>query len=101
MGLGFSKDQFDNATSQLSGGWQMRVELAKILSSNNDIILLDEPTNHLDIDSLQWLVKFLKSYKGAIILVSHDRYFVNNICTKTLEIYNKNVTFTKAVIMII
>ena len=95
MGLGFSKDQFDNATSQLSGGWQMRVELAKILSSNNDIILLDEPTNHLDIDSLQWLVKFLKSYKGAIILVSHDRYFVNNICTKTLEIYNKNVTFYK------
>ncbi|MBK8945866.1 MAG: ABC-F family ATP-binding cassette domain-containing protein [Ignavibacteriae bacterium] len=95
MGLGFAKEQFEKSTSELSGGWQMRVELAKILASNNDIILLDEPTNHLDIDSLQWLVKFLKSYKGAIILVSHDRYFVNNICNKTLEIYNKNVTFYK------
>jgi len=95
MGLGFSKENFSLSTSELSGGWQMRVELAKILASNNDIILLDEPTNHLDIDSLQWLVKFLKSFKGAIILVSHDRYFVNNICNKTLEIYNKNVTFYK------
>ena len=95
MGLGFMEDSFTKNTSELSGGWQMRVELAKILISNNDIILLDEPTNHLDIDSLQWLVKFLKSFRGAIILVSHDRYFVNMICSKTLEIYNKNVTFYK------
>lgn len=95
MGLGFSIESFNKRTSELSGGWQMRVELAKILTSNNDIILLDEPTNHLDIDSLQWLVKFLKSYQGAIILVSHDRYFVNMICSKTLEIYNKDVSFYK------
>ncbi len=95
MGLGFSIENFTKKTSELSGGWQMRVELAKILTSNNDIILLDEPTNHLDIDSLQWLVKFLKSYQGAIILVSHDRYFVNMICSKTLEIYNKDVSFYK------
>ncbi len=95
MGLGFLEDDFDKKTSELSGGWQMRVELAKILISENDILLLDEPTNHLDIDSLQWLVKFLKSFSGAIILVSHDRYFVNNICSKTLEIYNNNVTFYK------
>jgi ATP-binding cassette subfamily F protein 3 len=95
MGLGFPENSFDKKTSELSGGWQMRVELAKILTSENDIILLDEPTNHLDIDSLQWLVKFLKSFSGAIILVSHDRYFVNNICSKTLEIYNNNVTFFK------
>jgi len=95
MGLGFSQDSFHQKTSELSGGWQMRVELAKILTSDNDLILLDEPTNHLDIDSLTWLVKFLKSYKGAIILVSHDRYFVNNICNKTLEIFNKDVTFYK------
>lgn len=95
MGLGFANDQFQQKTSELSGGWQMRVELAKILASKNDILLLDEPTNHLDIDSLQWLVKFLKSYQGAIILVSHDRYFVNSICNKTLEIYNKEMTFYK------
>ncbi len=95
MGLGFSDNEFEKKTSELSGGWQMRVELAKILISDNDIILLDEPTNHLDIDSLQWLVKFLKSYTGAIILVSHDRYFVNNICNKTLEIFRNNITFYK------
>ncbi|MCP5061615.1 MAG: ABC-F family ATP-binding cassette domain-containing protein [Ignavibacteriae bacterium] len=94
-GLGFSESDFARQTIELSGGWQMRIELAKILVANNDVILLDEPTNHLDIDSLTWLVKFLKSFKGAIILVSHDRYFVNNICNKTLEIFNKNVTFYK------
>ncbi|MEE9431148.1 MAG: ABC-F family ATP-binding cassette domain-containing protein [Melioribacteraceae bacterium] len=94
-GLGFAVSDFARQTSELSGGWQMRIELAKILATNNDVILLDEPTNHLDIDSLTWIVKFLKSFKGAIILVSHDRYFVNNICNKTLEIFNKNVTFYK------
>lgn len=95
MGLGFNESTITKLTSELSGGWQMRVELAKILTADNDIILLDEPTNHLDIDSLQWLVKFLKSFKGAIILVSHDRYFVNNICNKTLEIFNHDVNFYK------
>ncbi len=95
MGLGFSKESFTQKTSELSGGWQMRVELAKILIADNDIILLDEPTNHLDLDSLQWLVKFLESFRGAIILVSHDRYFTNHICNKTLEIYLNNVTFYK------
>ncbi len=94
-GLGFSEQDFDRNISELSGGWQMRIELAKILVQHNDLILLDEPTNHLDIDSLRWLVGFLKSFKGAIILVSHDRYFVNNICNKTLEIFNKKVTFFK------
>jgi len=94
-GLGFLESEFSKRTNELSGGWQMRIELAKILIANNDVILLDEPTNHLDIDSLTWLVKFFKSFKGAIILVSHDRYFVNNICNKTLEIFNKNVTFYK------
>ncbi|PID57939.1 MAG: ABC transporter ATP-binding protein [Ignavibacteriae bacterium] len=94
-GLGFKEEDFSRQTVELSGGWQMRVELTKILLQNNDILLLDEPTNHLDIDSLQWLVNFLKSYTGAIILVSHDRYFVNNICSKTLEIYSGNVSFFK------
>jgi ATP-binding cassette subfamily F protein 3 len=94
-GLGFTEQDFGRNTSELSGGWQMRIELAKILIQHNDLILLDEPTNHLDIDSLRWLVSFLKSFKGAIILVSHDRYFVNNICNKTLEIFNKKVTFFK------
>ena len=94
-GLGFTEKDFNRSTSELSGGWQMRIELAKILVQHNDLILLDEPTNHLDIDSLRWLVGFLKSFKGAIILVSHDRYFVNNICNKTLEIFNRKVTFFK------
>ena len=94
-GLGFNEKSFSQKLSELSGGWQMRVELAKILAAENDLILLDEPTNHLDIDSLQWLVKFLKSYNGAIILVSHDRFFVNNICSKTLEIFNNKLTFYK------
>lgn len=94
-GLGFLEKDFQNNTSSLSGGWLMRVELAKILVTAKDLILLDEPTNHLDIDSLQWLIKFLKNFKGAIILVSHDRFFVNEICSKTLEIYNNELNFFK------
>ncbi len=86
-GLGFSETDFDKATETFSGGWQMRIALAKILVSQNDILLLDEPTNHLDIDSLEWLTDFLKDYKGAILTVSHDKHFVDEITDKTLEIY--------------
>ncbi len=91
-GLGFSTEDFDRFTDEFSGGWQMRIELAKILLSENDIILLDEPTNHLDIDSLQWVVNFLQNYKGTLILVSHDQHFVNSVTNKTIEIFNKNIT---------
>ncbi len=93
MGLGFKESDFNRATTEFSGGWQMRIQLAKILLSDNDLILLDEPTNHLDIDSLQWLIDFLKSFKGSILLVSHDKFFVNQITNKTLEIFNTKVTF--------
>jgi ATP-binding cassette, subfamily F, member 3 len=86
-GLGFSENDFYRLTDEFSGGWQMRIVLAKILISQNDILLLDEPTNHLDLDSLEWLIGFLKSYKGALIIVSHDKYFVDEVTDKTLEIY--------------
>jgi len=91
-GLGFTTDDFDQPVSTYSGGWQMRIELAKILLGNHDIILLDEPTNHLDLDSLQWLISFLMNYKGALLLVSHDRFFVNKLTTRTLEIFNRTLT---------
>lgn len=94
-GLGFSENDFSRKTEEFSGGWQMRIELAKILLGNFSCILLDEPTNHLDIDSLQWLIQYLQNYKGALIIVSHDRYFVNKVTSKTLEIYNKKITFYK------
>lgn len=90
LGLGFSEDDFNRLTDQFSGGWKMRIALAKILISQNDIMLLDEPTNHLDIDSLQWLIGFLKAYQGSLILVSHDRNFVNQVTNKTLEIFMSN-----------
>ena len=86
-GLGFSEDDFNKATETFSGGWQMRIALSKILVSQNDILLLDEPTNHLDLDSLEWLTDFLKNYKGALVVVSHDKHFVDEITDKTLEIY--------------
>lgn len=86
-GLGFEEDDFDRPTETFSGGWQMRIALAKILISQNDILLMDEPTNHLDIDSLNWLISFLKSYRGALVVVSHDKNFVNQVTDKTLEIY--------------
>ncbi|MBI1184318.1 ATP-binding cassette domain-containing protein [bacterium] len=88
-GLGFSDKDFEREISEFSGGWQMRVELAKILLSKPDIILLDEPTNHLDIDSIQWLEKFLKNYFGAVVLISHDRQFLDTITNRTVEISNK------------
>lgn len=86
-GLGFEEEDFNRYTETFSGGWQMRIALAKILISQNDILLMDEPTNHLDIDSLNWLISFLKSYRGALIVVSHDKNFVNQVTDKTLEIY--------------
>ena len=85
-GLGFSREDFDRPTSEFSGGWRMRIELAKILLSKPDVLLLDEPTNHLDIDSIQWLEQFLAQSSGAVVLVSHDRAFINNVTTRTLEI---------------
>ncbi len=86
-GLGFKEEEFEKPTEQFSIGWQMRIALAKILISQNDILLLDEPTNHLDMDSLKWLTNYLKSYKGAILTVSHDKYFINEITNKTLELF--------------
>jgi ATP-binding cassette subfamily F protein 3 len=88
LGIGFEIEEFEKLTNEFSGGWQMRIALAKILISQNDLILLDEPTNHLDIDSLNWLSGFLKSYRGALLIVSHDKRFVNDVTNKTLEIYN-------------
>ena len=86
MGLGFKKDEFNKHTSEFSGGWRMRVELAKILLQNPDVLLLDEPTNHLDIISIVWLEKWLREYKGAVILVSHDKNFLDSIINRTIEI---------------
>ncbi|MBM4158992.1 MAG: ATP-binding cassette domain-containing protein [Ignavibacteria bacterium] len=85
-GLGFRKEEFDRNINEFSGGWRMRAEIAKLLLNNPSILLLDEPTNHLDIDSLLWFEKYLKNYNGAIILVSHDRNFLNNITTRTADI---------------
>ena len=85
-GLGFSREDFDRPTSEFSGGWRMRIELAKILLSKPDVLLLDEPTNHLDIDSIQWLEQFLAKSSGTVVLVSHDRAFINNVTNRTLEI---------------
>ncbi|MDP2300843.1 MAG: ABC-F family ATP-binding cassette domain-containing protein [Ignavibacteria bacterium] len=87
LGLGFLEKDFDRLTDEFSGGWQMRIALAKILISQNDLLLMDEPTNHLDLDSLNWLISFLKSYKGSLLIVSHDKYFINSVTNKTLEIY--------------
>ena len=86
QGLGFQREDFDKLTDTFSGGWRMRIELAKLLLQNNDILLLDEPTNHLDIESIIWLENFLKSYGGAIVLVSHDKMFLDNITNRTIEI---------------
>ncbi|MHB1688567.1 MAG: ABC-F family ATP-binding cassette domain-containing protein [Ignavibacteriaceae bacterium] len=94
-GLGFEEDDFEKQTNEFSGGWQMRIELAKILISQNDLLLMDEPTNHLDLDSLEWLTGFLKSYKGALLIVSHDKNFINQVTNKTLEIFlGKLYTFS-------
>ncbi|MFS4483836.1 ABC-F family ATP-binding cassette domain-containing protein [Hyunsoonleella sp. 2307UL5-6] len=86
QGLGFNRDDFDNLTDTFSGGWRMRIELAKLLLQNNDILLLDEPTNHLDIESIIWLESFLKNYAGAVVIVSHDKMFLDNVTNRTIEI---------------
>lgn len=101
-GLGFERSDFNRPTSEFSGGWRMRIELAKILLRHPDVLLLDEPTNHLDIESIQWLENFLKTYAGAVMLVSHDRAFINNVTNRTIEIscgkiYDYKVTYDEFV----
>lgn len=91
LGLGFNSIDFYKLTSEFSGGWRMRIELAKLLLRENDILLLDEPTNHLDIDSIIWLEQFLMKYKGAVLLVSHDRVFLDNVTNRTIEIVQKQI----------
>ncbi|MGI6219453.1 MAG: ABC-F family ATP-binding cassette domain-containing protein [Bacteroidaceae bacterium] len=86
IGLGFLREDFDRPTSEFSGGWRMRIELAKLLLQHPDVLLLDEPTNHLDIESIQWLEKFLATRANAVVLVSHDRAFINNVTNRTIEI---------------
>ena len=86
QGLGFRREDFDRPTSEFSGGWRMRIELAKLLLQHPDILLLDEPTNHLDIESIQWLESFLQNNAKAVVLVSHDRAFINNVTNRTIEI---------------
>ena len=102
LGLGFTRDDFDRPTSEFSGGWRMRVELAKLLLSHPDVLLLDEPTNHLDIESIQWLENFLQTKAGAVVLVSHDRAFIDNVTNRTIEIslgkiYDYSVNYSKFV----
>lgn len=86
MGLGFTRADFNRITDTFSGGWRMRIELAKLLLQNNDVLLLDEPTNHLDIESIIWLESFLRNYTGAVVIVSHDRMFLDNVTNRTIEI---------------
>ena len=86
LGLGFRREEFEKPTSEFSGGWRMRIELAKLLLRRPSIFLLDEPTNHLDIESIQWLEEYLKNYNGAVLLISHDRAFLDNVTTRTIEL---------------
>lgn len=96
LGLGFVHEDFDRPTKEFSGGWRMRIELAKILLRNPDILLLDEPTNHLDIESIRWLEQFLRHSASAVVLVSHDRAFLNNVTNRTIEISCGRITDYKA-----
>ncbi len=100
LGLGFEREDFNKQTSEFSGGWRMRIELAKLLLQNPDVLLLDEPTNHLDIESIQWLEQFLMESAKAVVVISHDRKFVDNITTRTIEvtmgrIYDYKVNYSK------
>lgn len=104
MGLGFLRSDFTRQTSEFSGGWRMRVELAKILLKRPDVFLLDEPTNHLDIESIQWLEDFLKNYNGAVVLVSHDRAFLDAVTNRTIEItlgriYDYKANYSKYLVL--
>ena len=102
IGLGFERKDFERPCSEFSGGWRMRIELAKILLRHPDLLLLDEPTNHLDIESIQWLEDFLKTSQSAVLMVSHDRAFIDNVCGRTIEItlgriYDYNVNYSRFV----
>ncbi|WGF93882.1 ABC-F family ATP-binding cassette domain-containing protein [Aequorivita marisscotiae] len=104
QGLGFQREDFTKRTETFSGGWRMRIELAKLLLQNNDILLLDEPTNHLDIESILWLEEFLKSYAGAVVIVSHDKMFLDNVTNRTIEIslgkiYDFNKPYTQYLVL--
>ena len=104
VGLGFDRKDFDRPTSEFSGGWRMRIELAKLLLRCPDVLLLDEPTNHLDIESIQWLENFLRVSPGAVVLVSHDRAFINNVTNRTIEIscgriYDYKVSYDEFVVL--
>lgn len=104
IGLGFCREDFTRPTSEFSGGWRMRIELAKLLLRRPDVLLLDEPTNHLDIESIQWLENFLKVSAGAVVLVSHDRAFINNVTNRTIEIscghiYDYKVAYDEFVVL--
>ena len=104
LGLGFKRTDFERPTREFSGGWRMRIELAKLLLKRPSIFLLDEPTNHLDIESIQWLEEYLKNYNGAVLLISHDRAFLDNVTTRTIEIslgkaYDYKVPYSKYVVL--
>ena len=104
LGLGFKRTDFERPTREFSGGWRMRIELAKLLLKRPSIFLLDEPTNHLDIESIQWLEDYLKNYNGAVLLISHDRAFLDNVTTRTVEIslgkaYDYKVPYSKYVVL--
>ncbi|PZD78709.1 ABC-F family ATP-binding cassette domain-containing protein [Mesonia sp. K7] len=104
QGLGFSREDFHKKTDTFSGGWRMRIELAKLLLQNNDILLLDEPTNHLDIESIIWLEDFLKSHQGCVVIVSHDKMFLDNVTNRTIEIslgriYDYNKAYSQYLVL--
>ncbi|MDC0377661.1 MAG: ABC-F family ATP-binding cassette domain-containing protein [Flavobacteriaceae bacterium] len=104
QGLGFKREDFHKSTDTFSGGWRMRIELAKLLLQSNDLLLLDEPTNHLDIESIIWLENFLKSFLGAVVIVSHDKMFLNNVTNRTIDIslgriYDFNKPYSKYLVL--
>src|SRR5690554_4288295 len=104
LGLGFKREDFNKLTDTFSGGWRMRIELAKLLLQNNDVLLLDEPTNHLDIESIIWLENLLKNYPGVVVIVSHDKMFLDNVTNRTIEIslgkiYDFNKPYTQYLVL--
>lgn len=104
LGLGFKREDFDKLTDTFSGGWRMRIELAKLLLQSNDVLLLDEPTNHLDIESIIWLEQFLRNYPGVVVIVSHDKMFLDNVTNRTIEIslgkaYDFNKPYTQYLVL--